>query len=170
MGEIDAIGLLVFDVDGVLTDGGILVSDTGLEHKRFHVRDGLAMRAAQRVGLKVGMLSGRSTRAVALRATELRVDALVQGSRDKAKDLAAMCRELDLEPEQSGYLGDDLVDLPALAACGYPMAVQDAVPEVRSRARFVTQAPGGHGAAREAIEHVLKAQGKWAEVLARYEA
>jgi len=162
--------LIVFDVDGVLTDGGIVYDDRGVESKRFHVRDGFAIKAAQRVGLRVGVLTGRSSRVTTLRVHELGVDLFVAGSRDKGADFAAMLERAGVAPARSAFVGDDLVDLPAMARCGYPMAVADAAAEVREAAAYVTGARGGFGAAREAIEHVLRAQGLWEKVVAGYRA
>jgi len=160
--------LLLFDVDGVLTDGSIFVADDGREMKRFHVRDGFGIRAAMSVGIQVGVITGRSTRAVNMRMSDLGIELLLQGVKDKAIALETICQRAGIEPHEAGYLGDDLIDLPAMLRVGYPMAVADAVEEVRSVAQYTTTAPGGRGAAREAIEHVLKAQGKWADVVDRY--
>lgn len=168
MSDVRRVRLIVFDVDGVLTDGGIIVDDRGIESKRFHVRDGLGIRAAMKLGLKVGIISGRSTRAVNLRATELGIDLLMQGVADKAVGLETICDSGQFEADEVAYLGDDLIDLPAMLRCGYPMAVADAVDEVRAVAKYVTKAPGGHAAARDAIEHIIKAQGRWDELLEAY--
>ena len=162
------IKLIVFDVDGVLTDGAIILDARGIESKRFHVRDGLTIKAAISLGLKIGVLSSRSSSAVTLRMNELGVDLLLQGIVDKASGLETLCRRAGVLMEDAAYVGDDLVDLPAMLRCGYPIAVADAVAEVRSEARCVTNASGGRGAAREVIEHVLNAQGRWCEVLDRY--
>lgn len=168
MPTLDTIKFIVFDVDGVLTDGAIIVDDHGIESKRFHVRDGFGLKAAMLGGLKVGVLTGRSTRAVALRMIELGIDLLAQGVSDKRIGLEQLCQRAGVLPEETAYVGDDLIDLPAMMLCGYAVAVADAVAEVREQAAFVTAAAGGRGAAREAIEHVLKAQGKWDEVIDRY--
>ena len=165
---IASIAMIVFDVDGVLTDGSIVVNDLGIESKRFHVRDGFAIRAAMRVGLKVGVITGRSSRVVTLRMGELGVELFMQGAKDKGSALVQLCERAGVEPAQTAYLGDDLIDLPAMMRCGYPMAVADAAAEVREVARYTTHAIGGHAAAREAIEHVLKAQHKWAKVVEMY--
>jgi len=168
MAEPDAIQLIVFDVDGVLTDGTILLSDHGVEWKCFHVRDGFAIRAARQLGLKVGSLSGRMSRATTLRLGELGVDPILQGVHDKAVGLERLCQQAGVTLDQCAYVGDDLIDLPAMLRCGYPIAVADAVDEVRTEARYVTRARGGRGAAREAIEHILRAQGRWDELLEQH--
>jgi 3-deoxy-D-manno-octulosonate 8-phosphate phosphatase (KDO 8-P phosphatase) len=162
------IKLIVFDVDGVLTDGSIVLDDRGVETKRFYVRDGFAIRAAMEMGLRVGVLTGRASIAVTHRMVELGIDLLLQGTRDKLYGLETLCQQAHLDPQQSAYVGDDLIDLPAMLRCGYPMAVADAVAEVRDEARYVTTLPGGRGAARDAIEHVLRAQGRWDELVERY--
>ena len=166
MAEPADIRMVVFDVDGVLTDGRIILNDHGVETKTFDVRDGFAIVAARRLGLQVAALTGRSSRVVTLRMTELGVDPFIQGSGDKAAGLQAICERAQLQPPQCAFVGDDLFDLPAMLRCGYPIAVADAVAEVRARARYVTTAPGGRGAAREAIEHLL--QGRWQQLVERY--
>lgn len=160
--------MVVFDVDGVLTDGSIVMDDAGQESKRFHVRDGFAIKAAMSLGLKVGVITGRSSRVVTLRMAELGVELLAQGVHEKAAALESLCAQAGVELDVTAYMGDDLVDLPPMLRSGYPMAVADAVEEVREVAKFVTRAPGGRGAAREAIEHILKAQARWDELLERY--
>ncbi len=162
------IRLIAFDVDGVLTDGRIIVDDNGVETKHFNARDGFAMSVAGRMGMRIGIVTGRTGRAVTLRMNELGVGPVLQGVRDKAVGLETLCQQADVMPEQCAYVGDDLIDLPALLRCGYPVAVADAVEEVKAEARYVTAARGGHGAAREVIEHVFKAQDRWDELLERF--
>jgi 3-deoxy-D-manno-octulosonate 8-phosphate phosphatase (KDO 8-P phosphatase) len=166
--DLSNIALIIFDVDGVLTDGSIIVDDHGIESKRFHVRDGFAIKAAARVGLKVGVITGRSSRVVTLRMGELGVDLFVQGAKDKGAAFEQLCDRSGVEAGHAAYMGDDLIDLPAMMRCGLPLAVADAVPEVKQIARHTTHAAGGHGAAREAIEYILKAQHKWAKVVEMY--
>jgi 3-deoxy-D-manno-octulosonate 8-phosphate phosphatase (KDO 8-P phosphatase) len=160
--------LIVFDVDGVLTDGVLAYDDRGVETKRFHVRDGFAMKAAMAVGLKVAVLTARSSPAVAVRMAELKIDLFMQGCRNKGVGIETLAQRAGVELEQVAYLGDDILDLPAMVRCRYPMAVADGVAEVRAAAKYVTQTPGGRGAAREAIEHILKAQKKWDAVIERF--
>jgi len=168
MEDASTIRLIVLDVDGVLTDGSIIVNDEGVESKRFFVRDGFGIKAAMSAGLKLAVVTGRNTRAVTLRMTELGVEHVLQGVSDKAIGLETVCQQAKVQPEEAAYVGDDLIDLPAMLRCGYPIAVADAVEEVRAEAKYVTQACGGRGAVREAIEHILKSQDKWAEVVDRY--
>jgi 3-deoxy-D-manno-octulosonate 8-phosphate phosphatase (KDO 8-P phosphatase) len=162
------IQLIVFDCDGVLTDGSLIYNDQGVETKQFHVRDGFGFRAAMAANMKVGVLTARSSRALTQRMVELKVDLYMHGQTNKAEAIEALVQQAQVKLEQTAYLGDDVLDLPALTRVGYPMAVADAVEEVRTAARFTTTAPGGHGAAREAIEHILKAQDKWARIIEQF--
>ena len=157
------IQLLVLDVDGVLTDGSIIIDDQGIESKHFHVRDGSAIALWNKLGKRTAILSGRSARCVALRAAELAIAPVIQGSSDKGEALRTMIGELGLVPEQVGFMGDDLADLPALALAGFAACPSDAAAEVRAAAHFMSAAPGGRGAVREVVETVLKAQGAWPE-------
>jgi 3-deoxy-D-manno-octulosonate 8-phosphate phosphatase (KDO 8-P phosphatase) len=163
--DLRGIRLLVFDVDGVLTDGGIYIDDHGIESKRFHVRDGLAMKLAMSMGYQIGVITGRSRRGVTLRMRELGIELYMSGVHDKAAALKAMCSRAGVGVEHAAFVGDDLIDVPAMRVCGYAIAVADAVQEARQSAKYVTLAPGGHAAAREAIEHVIKGQGRWPEAL-----
>ncbi|MCC7409475.1 MAG: HAD-IIIA family hydrolase [Phycisphaeraceae bacterium] len=169
MADLSQIALLILDVDGVLTDGSIVVDDDGRELKRFHVRDGFAIKAAMSVGLKIGVLSGRTSACVTHRMKNLGVELVLQGSLIKGDAFEKMCRLAGVTAEQTAYLGDDLIDLPALRRCGYPMAVANAVPEVKAAAKFITTQPGGQAAVREAIEHILRGQGKWQAVIDRFD-
>jgi len=126
------------------------------------------MKAAMSQGIAVGVLTSRACRAVNLRLTELGIEHLQQGVTNKAIALETLCQRVGVEPEQCAFVGDDLVDLPALVRCGYPVAVADAVEEVRLAAAYVTEARGGRGAVREVCEHILKAQGKWDAVVEAY--
>ena len=166
MNETDRIRLLCLDVDGVLTDGSIWLSDRGEESKGFHVRDGFAIRLWQRLGGTVAVITGRSGLAVRHRLEELGVRHLVNGSSDKGHDLERLLGELGIAASACAMVGDDLPDLPALRRCGHAIAVADAAAEVRAAAAFVTAARGGHGAVREAVEHLLRREGRWGEALA----
>ena len=160
--------LLFFDVDGVLTDGAITYHENGSESKNFHTQDGLGLRAAMQAGVKVVIVTARTSQLVERRMTQLGVDKLVQGCKDKASRVAELAAEFGVPLTACGYLGDDLVDLAAMERVGYPMAVADAAPELREMAAYVCSRCGGRGAAREAVEHVLKVQGKWDAVVASY--
>ncbi len=165
---IKGIRLVLLDVDGVLTPAQLLYGPPGAERVPFDVRDGLGIKLLQRAGIEVGLLSGRAPQAVRSRAADLGIAHLHLGIDDKLPRLTQLLEGLGLEPRQVAYMGDDLPDLPVLRAVGYPVAPADARPEVQRVAHLVTGAPGGRGAVRELAEHLLKAQGKWAEVLARY--
>jgi 3-deoxy-D-manno-octulosonate 8-phosphate phosphatase (KDO 8-P phosphatase) len=153
--EYAAISLLVLDVDGVMTDGSIFLDDNGNETKRYHVRDGFGIKLWQKLGFEIAIITGRSGRSIEHRAHELKIEHVIQGSKDKGVDLAALAARLNRGLDRVAYLGDDWPDLPAMARAQYPMAVADAHDEVRRIARFITTKPGGHGAVREAVEHLL---------------
>ena len=155
------IQLLVLDVDGVLTDGGLYVDDKGHPSKKFNVKDGLGIKLAQRFGIQVAILTGKNSHVVAHRAKELGIEHVIQGSKAKGADINALCETTGIPIRLTAMIGDDLPDLPAFAVVGYKIAVGDAVDEVKAAADLVTTKPGGHGAVRQAIEHLLKAQGKW---------
>lgn len=159
---------VVLDVDGVLTDGRIGYRDNGDEIKFFHVRDGHGLKLAQRAGLKVGILSGRKSKANATRAAELKMDFLYEDCKDKDAGFTRLLEEQQLLPEQCMYIGDDVVDARPMARCGLAVAVGDAVPELNAIADLRTKAEGGRGAVREAVEFLLKEQGKWSKLMERY--
>ncbi len=159
---------IVLDVDGVLTDGRIGYRDNGDEIKFFHVRDGHGLKLAQRAGLKVGILSGRKSKANATRAAELKMDFLYEDCKDKDAGFTRLLEDQHLLPEQCMYIGDDVVDARPMARCGLAVAVGDAVPELDTVADLRTRAEGGHGAIREAVEFLLKEQGKWSKLMERY--
>lgn len=164
----EAIELLLVDVDGVLTDGSIVVDDNGVESKHFHVRDGTAFSLWRRAGKRTAILSGRSTRAVAHRAADLGITHVIQGAVRKVEPFRALLAELKLEPRQVCFVGDDLVDLSVLRQVGLAACPADAIDEVRQEAHFVTRAVGGRGAVREVVELVLKHQGTWEDVMTAY--
>jgi 3-deoxy-D-manno-octulosonate 8-phosphate phosphatase (KDO 8-P phosphatase) len=161
--------LVAFDSDGTLTDRGIGWDTDGRGTRRFDVRDGIAMQWAGRVGLPVVVISGKDSAAVGHRLSELEVPGF-QGVKDKVACLRAFAAPLGIGLEACAFLGDDLPDVPALRAVGYPMAVADAHPLVRGLAAWTSRSAGGFGAAREALEHVLMARGLWRQVLERYGA
>jgi len=171
--ELDArvakVELLLLDVDGVLTDGSITYSDSGEELKRFHVRDGAGVKLWTAAGKRVAIVSGRSSPSVIRRASELGITTILQGQEDKVKALAEVLAETGLVEDQVCAIGDDLPDLPVLKRVGVPVAVADAATEVRLTAQFVTIQPGGHGAVRETIEWLLKRQGRWDDVIRRFQ-
>jgi 3-deoxy-D-manno-octulosonate 8-phosphate phosphatase (KDO 8-P phosphatase) len=163
-----SIELIAADVDGVLTDGSIIFNNEGIEIKRFHIRDGMGIKLWQRCGGRFALITGRSSHIVNLRAAELGIEIVRQGTEQKLAGLREIAGQLRLLPEQICYIGDDLPDLAAVAWAGVGVAVADACPELREAAAYVTSLPGGAGAVREAIEMVLKAQQRWDEVIQKY--
>ena len=162
------IRLLLFDVDGVLTDGVVLMHADGSEAKGFHIRDGAAMVWAQRAGLTVGWLSARSSGATTHRAAQLAIRLVVQGAHSKLAAYERILRDTGLSDNAVAYMGDDLLDLPVLTRVGLAAAPADAAAEVISRVHWVGTARGGRGAVREFIEMVLRAQNRWDTVLREY--
>ena len=155
------IELFIFDVDGVLTDGTINIDDNGIETKRFHVRDGYAFRLWLDAGFQIAIITGRSGNALKRRMDSLGVkkSMIIQGTRDKSQALDLIIAQAGIDESRIAYMGDDWPDLPALVRVGLPVCPADAEPEVLDVCTLVTTRPGGHGAAREAIAHVLKAKG-----------
>jgi len=160
--------LLLVDCDGVLTTGGVTWSNDGIEQKTFHIRDGLGIRLWQRAGCQAGIVTGRSSHVVQLRAEELGMAIVRQGVEDKLATVAGILAAQGLSWEQAAFVGDDLPDLACVARSGVGVAVADACPEVRAAARLVTTLPGGMGAVREVIERMLRARGQWEAIVARY--
>jgi 3-deoxy-D-manno-octulosonate 8-phosphate phosphatase (KDO 8-P phosphatase) len=160
--------LLLFDVDGVMTDGTVLLHADGSESKAFHIRDGTGIVWAHRAGLLTGLLSARASRATAQRAAQLAIRIVAQGVGDKLEGYERIIRERGLADGEVAYMGDDLLDLPVLARVGLSAAPADAVPDVRDRVDWVSAARGGHGAVREMVELVLKTQARWGTITAAY--
>ena len=160
--------LILFDVDGVLTDGTLLLHADGSESKVFDIKDGTGIVWAQRLGLTVGFLSARSSAATAQRASQLGITLVHQGVANKLETYEQIADSLMLDDDEVAYMGDDILDLPVLARVGLATAPSDAAPDVRLRVHWVAQAKGGAGAARELIELILRAQGLWESVLATY--
>ena len=168
MQRAERIKLVLFDVDGVLTDGKLLLQADGSESKQFDIKDGTGIVLAQRAGLKVGFLSARVSPPTQHRAAQLGVTLVHQGVSSKIETYEHIVDELLLEDEAVAYMGDDIVDLPVLSRVGLAAAPADAAPDVRARVHWVSQAPGGCGAARELIELILRAQRAWESVLLEY--
>jgi YrbI family 3-deoxy-D-manno-octulosonate 8-phosphate phosphatase len=162
--------LLLLDVDGVLTDGGVTWNNQGIESKTFHIRDGLGLKLWQRTGCRAGIVTGRASHVVQIRATELGIGIVRQGVEDKLATTEAILRETGVSWEETAFIGDDLPDLAVITTCGVGVAVADACAEVRAAASIVTQLPGGKGAVREVIERLLRARGSWDSIVARYAA
>ncbi len=162
------IRLLAFDVDGVLTDGGITYTSSGEEFKTFHVRDGHALKLAARAGLDAALITGRRSSMVQRRGEELGIAHIFQGAKEKLSSLREILERTGLEAAQIAYMGDDVVDLPVMLAVGLSCCPSDAAQEVRLRADLVTEAAGGRGAARELIFFVLRTQGLLDPLMERY--
>lgn len=157
--------LLVLDVDGVLTRGAILLDDDGKESKGFHVRDGHGIKMLQRAGIGVGILTGRTSGVVAHRARDLGISCVIQGSLRKAEGLDALCAMAGIPPDQCAYMGDDVVDLPAMRRCRLAMAPRDAHLSVLGLAQWRAGFDGGAGAVRQACEGLILANDAWAQVV-----
>ena len=191
------IKVLVFDVDGVLTDGKIwlfpapagaelktqqqaqpkadaggyaIVSERMMESKGFHAHDGVGMSLARLGGLKLGVITKRISEAVALRARDLKLDHVYQGQNNKIEALQKIVAAEGVKEENVAYVGDDIVDFTVMRRCGLAIAVPNSRAEVLREAHFITEHPGGEGAARDAVEYILKAQGSWDDVLGKYVA
>lgn len=189
------IRLILFDVDGVLTDGKIWIfpapsgtqpsvleqaaqysgeggfgfqSTSLIEAKGFHAHDGTAISLARLAGLKVGLITKRISETVALRARDLKMDHVYQGIQDKAGTFRKILEKEGIPASEAAFVGDDVIDLPVMRLCGFAIAVKNARSEVKSEAHWVTPHAGGDGAARDAVEYILKAQGKWKKVVEDY--
>jgi 3-deoxy-D-manno-octulosonate 8-phosphate phosphatase (KDO 8-P phosphatase) len=161
------IKLLVLDVDGVLTDGTITINADGSESKSFNTLDGHGIKMWQRAGLKVAILSGRTSQPTQRRAEQLQIEYVFQECHDKLPVFKKLLEQLSLEPREAAFMGDDVTDLPVLRYTGFAATVVNAVDAVKQNADYVTTTPGGKGAVREVIEHILKGSGKWQELMKR---
>jgi len=162
------IKLVAFDIDGVMTDGGLHYTDDGHELKTFNVQDGLGVVLLRRAGIKVAIITGRTSNVVSCRAKDLGVEHVFHGVGDKGAVSGQLLEQLGLQWSELAFMGDDLIDLPAMTRCGLAIAPANARPIVKERAHMVTEAGGGKGAVREAIEFILAAQGKLDAAFAPY--
>ncbi len=162
------IELILSDVDGVMTDGGIHILDDGQQLVKFHIRDGMGVRLWREAGKRFGIVTGRNLESVRRRAADLWLDMVRLGIDDKLPAVDELAAELGLTREQVCYIGDDLLDLKTIQAVGMGVAVADAVEDVRRAAQYVTSVPGGQAAVREVVELILKNTGRWNDVLTRY--
>jgi 3-deoxy-D-manno-octulosonate 8-phosphate phosphatase (KDO 8-P phosphatase) len=168
MANLTDIQLLVLDVDGVLTDGTVIINGDGSESKFFNVLDGHGIRMWQRAGLKVAFLSGRASEPTKYRAEQLQIDYCIQDCFDKLPALKKLLEQLGLSARQVAYIGDDLLDLPPIRYVGFGVAVANAVDEVKQQADYATTRRGGSGAVREVIEYILKNTGRWPKLMKKY--
>jgi 3-deoxy-D-manno-octulosonate 8-phosphate phosphatase (KDO 8-P phosphatase) len=166
--KLKRIKLLLLDVDGVLTDGRVIYDDTGAETKAFHIKDGLGITMLMDAGIEVGVVTGRTSRALRHRCDNLGISLVFEQVHDKTSVLEVISKEKGLKSEHIAFVGDDLVDIPLMKKVGLSVAVADAHETVLEHADMVTAAQGGAGAVREVCEAVLKAQGLWEKALARF--
>lgn len=164
------IRLILLDVDGVLTDGTVVMHGDGSESKGFHIRDGAAIVWAMQAGVQVGLLSARTSAATTRRATQLGIRIVSQGAASKEAELNRLQNEHGFEDAEIAYMGDDLLDLPTLARVGLAAAPADAAPEVRARVHWTSPTGGGRGAVREFIELILSAQDRWDAIVKDFSA
>ncbi|MEZ0323637.1 MAG: HAD-IIIA family hydrolase [Hydrogenothermaceae bacterium] len=157
-----------FDVDGVLTDGKIILDGNGNEIKNFNVKDGIGIYMLRLADIKTGIISGRNSKAVEKRAQELKIDIVIQGSYDKLKDYKKLKEEYNFSDEEVMFMGDDIVDLPILTKVGFAVTVPNAPQEVKEICHYITKSRGGFGAVREVCDLILKIQGKYQEIIGSY--
>ncbi|MBI5971233.1 MAG: HAD family hydrolase [Deltaproteobacteria bacterium] len=166
--KIEHVRLVIFDVDGVMTDGRIHYTDQGVEIKSFNVKDGHGIKLLMRAGIEAGIITARQSKTVDVRARDLGITIVAQGRKDKLEAFEEIIKKQGIKPEEAAYVGDDVVDLPVLRRVGFSVAVSDAVDTVKAAVDYVTRKKGGNGAVREVVELILKAQGKWDSVMERY--
>jgi 3-deoxy-D-manno-octulosonate 8-phosphate phosphatase (KDO 8-P phosphatase) len=166
--KLKQIALVIFDVDGVLTDGSLIMGDDGQEYKAFNAKDGHGMKMLLASGVEIGIISARNSLVVSNRMQSLGIKHVYQGQRDKLKAFADLKKKLKLDPNQIAYVGDDLLDLCIMRKVGLSIAVQDATKEVIEMSDIQTSSPGGKGAAREICEMIMRAHGTYEDILAKY--
>ncbi len=168
MTDLVDIQMLAMDVDGVLTDGTLVINADGSESKSFNSLDGHGIRMWQRAGLKVALISGRASEPTQRRAEQLQIEYVFQDCHNKLPVFEKLLEQIGLSPDKAAYIGDDLTDLPVIRCAGFGVTVANAVDEVKKYADYVTTRPGGSGAVREGIEYILKNSGRWQKLMARY--
>lgn len=167
--KIETVRMLALDVDGVLTDGRIIINDQGFESKNFDVRDGHGLKMLMHYGIVIILITGRRSLVVEHRAKDLGISEVYQGIWNKVEIFEEVMKKLNLHPGQTAFVGDDIVDIPAMRRAGLAVAVNNAVKETKEVAHYVTKASGGRGAVREVCELILKARGFWQDVQRKYE-
>jgi len=160
--------MMIFDVDGVLTDGRVIYMDDGAEIKEFDAQDGHGIKLLQRAGIEVALISGRTCRAVEHRALGLGISRVYQGSKAKIEPYEQLLADTGLKEHETGFMGDDLIDIPVMRRAGFAVAVPNGAPHIFPYAHYITRASGGRGAAREVCEMILQVQGLWEGVMKRY--
>ena len=166
--NLSEIKMLVMDVDGVLTDGGIIINGDGSESKRFNVFDGHRIKMWQRASLECAIISGRETTVTTIRAEQLSIKYVMQGCKKKLPVFESLLEQAGLEAGQVAYIGDDLMDIPLVRRAGFGVAVANAVDVLKEHADYITKLPGGSGAVGEVVEYILKETGRWANLIERY--
>lgn len=161
------IKLVILDVDGVMTDGRIVIDDNGVESRNFDIKDGMGVVVLMMSGVEVAIITSKKSGAVRHRAEELKIKRFYEGIKKKTEPYEEILKEMNITDAEVAYVGDDLVDLSMMKRVGLPIAVGDAVEDVKNHAAYVTVARGGYGAVREAAEMILKAQGKWEKILSK---
>lgn len=166
--KLAAIELVLLDVDGVLTDGKITYSDSGEQIKSFDSKDGLGIRLLMKSGIQVGIITARKSKALKHRCQNLKIELLLEGIRNKAEGLEKISKQTGISPENTAYVGDDLLDLPIMKRVGLAICVADACNDVKNHSHIITENNGGCGAVREISESILKAKGLWDNILTQY--
>ncbi|MFH1080062.1 MAG: HAD-IIIA family hydrolase [Pseudomonadota bacterium] len=167
--RIKTVRLLMLDVDGVLTDGKIIINDQGFESKHFDVRDGHGLILLRRYGVGVALITGRRSSVVEHRAKDLGIEEVYQGIWNKVETFEEILRKMNLHPGQTAFVGDDIVDIPVMRRVGFAVAVRDAAEDTKKIAHYVTKRRGGRGAVREVCELILKAQDYWQDIAGKYQ-
>jgi 3-deoxy-D-manno-octulosonate 8-phosphate phosphatase (KDO 8-P phosphatase) len=167
--KLQHIKILIMDVDGVMTDGRIIINDDGRETKNFDVRDGHGIKLVQRYGIEVALLTGRQSEVVKYRANELGIKEVHQKIFNKKEVFVEILQKNNLNADQAAFIGDDIIDIPVLKEAGFSATVADAIDIVKKTVDYVTKNKGGRGAVREVCEMLLQAQGRWPEIAAKYE-
>lgn len=167
--KLEKIKLLILDVDGVMTDGRIIMDNQGREIKNFNVRDGHGIKLLQRYGIKIAILTGRQSKVVEYRAKDLEIEDVYQKVFNKKEIFQKILKKHKLSADEAAFMGDDIIDIPVLKSVGFSVAVADAVDVVKKSVDYITGHKGGQGAVREICEMILQAQGKWPEIAAKYE-
>jgi len=166
--DFSKIEILIMDVDGVMTDGTVLINDDGSEGKNFSILDGHGIKLWHRAGFQTAIISGRPSGATTVRAEQISINHVVQGAKKKLPALDSLLEELSLDYSQVAFIGDDLLDLPLVRRAAFGVAVANAVDELKEVADYITEKTGGCGAVREVIEYILKRNGKWQDLMQRY--
>ncbi len=162
------IKLMIFDIDGVMTDGGLTIGDDGQEYKTFNSQDGLGLKLLKSSGVELAIITGRTSNVVTKRAENIGVEYLYQGVEDKLSAYQALIKKLGFQPEETGFMGDDIVDLPPMLRCGLGVSVPAAFDVVKTRAHYVTTREAGKGAVREVCELIMQAQETYDDITAPY--